>query len=152
MVRCFYFKNPVKIVPSMKLTNFWKNFPGQWNFERFIGDEFMQTGVLNVEKLNSKFYKAHESGVYKNSNEQTFFRDYNFSWENGCLSISGFNPKDGYVLLHSISDALRIHTHICKQDVYEFELKDCSLNSWSSTTVINGPKKNLKIKTNYNRE
>ncbi len=151
MVGCFYFKNPVKIVPSMKLTNFWKNLPGQWHFERFIADEFMQIGVLNVEKLNSKFYKAHESGVYKNSNEQTFFRDYNFSWENGCLSIHGFNPKDGYVLLHNLNDTSRVHTHFCNKDEYQFELKEFSLNNWISVISITGPKKNLKIKTNYKR-
>jgi hypothetical protein len=136
----------------MNLANFWKYFPGQWHFERFISEESMLTGFLNVEKINPTFYKAHENGTYKHSNEQTFFRDYQFNWKNECLNISGFNPKDGYVLLHSISDASRTHTHICKQDVYEFELKEFGLNSWESAIVITGPKKNLIIKTNYNRE
>ena len=135
----------------MNLANFWKNFPGQWHFERFVSDQSMLTGFLNVEKINPSFYKAHENGTYKNSNEQTFFRDYQFNWENECLNISGFNPKDGYVQLHSITDASRIHTHICKQDVYVFELKNFDLNSWRSVIVITGPKKNLKIKTNYTR-
>lgn len=136
----------------MKLVNFWKHLPGLWHFERSISDEFMLTGFLNVEKINSTLYKAHESGTYKNSNEQTFFRDYNFSWENDCLGIHGFNPKDGYVLLHKLSDISRVHTHICKQDEYQYELKEFNLNNWSSTIVITGPKKNLTIKTNYKRE
>ncbi len=136
----------------MKLVNFWEILPGKWCFERSISDQFMLTGFLNVEKINPTLYIAHESGVYKNSNKQTFFRDYQFNWENEYLNISGFNPKDGYVLLHSISDTSRMHTHTCKQDEYQFELKEFSLHSWISTTVINGPKKNLSIKTCYVRE
>ncbi len=151
MVGCFYFENLVKIIPTMNLANFWKNLPGQWHFERFISDECMLSGFLHVEEINPTFYKAHESGRYKNSNEQTFFRDYQFKWKNESLNISGFNPKDGYVQLHSITDASRIHTHICKQDVYVFELKAFGLNNWESVIVIKGPKKNLIIKTNYTR-
>ncbi len=135
----------------MNLANFWDNLPGQWHFERFISDEFMLTGFLNVEKINPSFYKAHESGTYKNSNEQTFFRDYQFNWKNECLNISGFNPKDGYVQLHSITDASRIHTHVCKQDIYNFEMKEYDLKSWKSIIAVTGPKKNFEIITNYTR-
>ncbi len=134
----------------MKLANFWQHLPGLWDFERSISNQHTQVGLLNVKTVNYTLHSAFESGVYKNE-EQTFFRNYQFSWENDHLNIYGSNPKDGYVLLHSLSDESRVHTHLCNKDSYQFELEKFDLNNWSSVITITGPKKNTTIKTSYSR-
>lgn len=134
----------------MKLANFWQCLPGLWHFERNISNQYMQAGSLSVEKINNTLMDAFESGIYKNQ-EQTFFRKYQFSWEDDHLKIYGSNPKDGYVLLHSLSDESRVHTHFCNQDEYQFELEKFDLSNWGSVITITGPKKNIAIKTSYRR-
>lgn len=134
----------------MQLINFWKNLLGEWNFERVFSNQFIQLGSLHVVKETNNVYKGHEQGIYKGS-QQTFFRNYKFSWENNFLNIYAENPKQGYSLLHSLSDAVRIHTHICKKDFYKFELLETDLAGWSSIITIKGPCKNFALITNYSR-
>ena len=134
----------------MQLIDFWKSLLGVWNFERVFSDQFVQIGILRVVKKSHNVYEAQEQGVYKES-QQTFFRNYNFCWENNFLHIYGENPKDGYVLLHTLSDDVRIHTHTCKNDRYLFELLQSDSKSWRSSTIITGPSKNLSLITSYKR-
>ncbi len=135
----------------MKLASFWKNLPGLWEFERIISGNPTQTGFLNIEKEKDNFYTVHEKGVYNNNETQTFFRDYHFYWQNNCLNIYGKNPKDGYVLLHSLSDTTKTHTHFCNNDQYQLELTAIGLNAWSTITIITGPHKNMSLETCYQR-
>lgn len=133
----------------INLSDFWKYLPGQWKFERVFSNHIVQVGSWSVGVVTDNFYKVHEWGIYKNSAEQTFFRNYNYSWSNGYLNIYGENPKDGYVLLHHLSDASRRHTHFCNRDQYHFELLEMSSKSWSSSVIITGPCKSLKFTTFY---
>jgi len=135
----------------MKLANFWKNLPGLWEFERIISNNPTQTGFLNIEKAKDDFYIVHEKGIYKDNKTQTFFRDYHFCWQNNCLNIYGKNPKDGYVLLHSLSDTIKTHTHFCNSDQYQLELLNFGLNTWSTAIIITGPHKNMTLETCYRR-
>lgn len=134
----------------MQLINFWKSLPGIWSFERLFSDHSVQLGSLLVTKEASNVYKGKEQGVYKGS-QQTFFRNYKFNWESNFLNIYGENPKQGYGLLHSLSDTAKVHTHICSKDSYQFELLETDLAHWKSTITITGPRKNLKLTTVYKR-
>ncbi len=115
----------------MQLINFWKSLPGQWNFERVLSDQSIQIGSLNVVHEAENVYKAKEQGTYKDA-QQTFFRNYMFTWGNDCLNIYGENPKEGYVLLHILSDASR---------------KNCL----SISRICTGPRKDSKLTTFYKR-
>jgi len=88
----------------MKLVDFWACLPGEWLFERNISNGLHQTGVLKVEEIDSTLCQAHETGRYTDSH-QVFFRNYRFEWANDSLNIFGENPKEGFVLLHELSDA-----------------------------------------------
>jgi len=135
----------------MKLVDFWQHLPGEWKFERILSNKAVQIGSLNVVKADANFYKASEQGIYQNSDKQTFFRNYNFRWKNNILNIYGENPRDGYVLLHSLSDTSRTHMHLCNKDMYQFELIEIGFKNWSSVTTITGPYKDLKLITYYTR-
>jgi hypothetical protein len=134
----------------MQLIDFWRNLPGHWKFERVFSDQSIQVGSLHVVKETNSVYKGQEQGIYKVS-QQTFFRNYKYSWEVDFLNIYGENPKQGYGLLHTLSNASRVHTHICKQDFYQFELLKTDLTSWGSVITITGPRKDLKLTTVYKR-
>ena len=119
----------------MELIDFWKHLPGLWSFERTITNQhvnpLVQLGVLRVSKITDDFYQAHEDGEYKSS-QQTFFRNYNFAWKCDAWHIYGKNPKDGYVLLHQITDAAPTHTHFCNQDSYSPYAASCHIECKSS--------------------
>jgi len=133
------------------LLNFWKYLPGLWNFERKLSNQQVQLGTLQVNKIYDEFYQAHEHGEYAHNPQQTFFRDYNFTWQNNAWHIYAANPKDGFELLHQITDVALAHTHFCNKDVYQFALLEVSQNIWRSTTKITGPSKNLAMATTYRR-
>lgn len=135
----------------MKLYDFWLQLPGTWNLERFHHEKHAQTGNLTIENECQNFYRVTEKGFYITSPEQTFFRHYRYGWEEECLNIYGTNPKDGLVLLHTLKDFSKLHTHLCNKDTYILELLDISKNSWSTLMTINGPNKNLKLKSFYKR-
>jgi hypothetical protein len=132
----------------MQLIDFWRNLLGVWDFERVCSDQSIQIGSLRVVKETNNIYKGQEEGIYKGS-QQTFFRNYKFCWKNNFLNIYGENPKQGYSLLHCLSDAVRAHTHVCKEDSYQFELKEVDLTRWCSVITITGPRKDLKLTTIY---
>lgn len=134
----------------MQLIDFWKNLPRQWDFERIFSDQSVQIGALHVMQETNNVYRGQEQGVYKAS-QQTFFRNYKFSWENNFLNIYGENPKQGYGLLHTLSNTSRVHTYICNMDHYQFELVEAEPENWSSIITITGPRKDLKLTTFYRR-
>jgi len=134
----------------MKLVDFWTCLPGEWLFERNISNGLHQTGVLKVEEIDSTLCQAHETGRYTDSH-QVFFRNYRFEWANDSLNIFGENPKEGFVLLHELSDAKKRHVHKCNKDFYEFELHEVGEQRWHTVITITGPKKALQLVTEYKR-
>lgn len=135
----------------MNLVDFWTCLPGKWLFERVISNDTGQTGVLKIEKVNPTLYQVFESGFYKGAESQTFFRNYRFCWEDDALKIFGENPKEGYVLLHTLNDTKRVHVHTCNKDFYEFDLQEAGEQNWRSVITITGPRKDLQLVTNYRR-
>ncbi len=132
-------------------------FSGQYSYKRSISSpQISLEGTACFEQSDTNRLLYHEQGYYRlGESEQSCYQKQIFIYDASNLYIY----KNDLSLLHEFTLDTMLefpvkltHTHLCKNDRYALEMVIHSFNTFSMSYKVQGPSKQYKIHTIFNRK